>query len=123
MAFRGSDGHGEVRFVALPGSVVGYGERGVEGAAYSCKGGHLFRDSAEDNWWIIFQPHVGEVADSSQAQGDVLACSDTFGDLVHVRVLAAGVIRRDADAAFREQEPGSYEDAVRTADAIPRDGA
>jgi hypothetical protein len=36
-----------------------------------------------------------------------------------VRVLAANVSRAEADAAFRENTPSSYEEAVRVAARIP----
>ncbi|QCO99710.1 hypothetical protein FCN77_20870 [Arthrobacter sp. 24S4-2] len=116
---RGSEGGG-ARFAALPESVSGYGGRGINGSAYSSRHGHLFKDGDGGDWWIIFQPAAesGHAADS--AYGDVLACSESLGDVVHVRVLAAMVRRKDADAAFRAEAPSTYDEAAAAAAALGR---
>lgn len=92
MFLRGREGGG-ARFAALPDSVSGYGGRGINGFAYSSGHGHLFKDGADGNWWIIFQPSAGTGHSGEPAYGDVLACSESLGDVVHVRVLAAAVLR------------------------------
>lgn len=109
-----------MRFVASPDAVEGYEGRGVEGAAYLPPAGSLFRDAAGDTWWIIFQLSPGSGSHGSKVRGDVLACSAAYDELVHVRVLASDVLRADADAAFRENAPSSYEEAVEVAASIPR---
>ena len=114
MFLRGSEGGG-ARFAALPDSVSGYGGRGVNGTAYSSRHGHLFRDGDGADWWIIFQPAAESGHASDSAYGDVLACSESLGDVVHVRVLAAAVRRRDADAAFRAGAPTTYGEAAAVA--------
>lgn len=43
-----------------------------------------------------------------------------YDELVHVRVLAADVLRVDADTAFRRNAPSSYEEAELIASRIPR---
>lgn len=114
MILDGSDGGG-ARFAALPGTVSGYGGRGVNGAAYSSRHSHLFKDAADDSWWIIFQPSADSGHAAGPAYGDVLACSESLGDVVHVRVLAAAVLRKEADAAFRDKAPATYDEAVAVA--------
>lgn len=118
MSLYGRDESRDVRFVALAGTVTGYGDRGVDGTAYKSRDGYLFSDSAEDSWWVIFQASSGAVFPRAQARGDVLACSDSHGETIHVRALAKGVLRVDADAAFRDHAPVSYEDAVAVAAGI-----
>jgi hypothetical protein len=120
MSWHQGDGEGGVRFAAPPEAVEGYDGRGVEGAAYCPPAGYLFRDEAGDTWWIIFQmsPQAGSLR--SQARGDVLACSASYDELVHVRVLASDVLRVEADTAFRQNAPSSYEEAVEVASRIPR---
>jgi hypothetical protein len=114
MILRGSDGGG-ARFAAMPETVSGYGGRGVNGPAYSSRQGHLFKDGADDSWWIIFQPSADSGHSAGPAYGDVLACSESLGDVVHVRVLAAAVLRKDADAAFRDKAPSTYDEAAAVA--------
>jgi hypothetical protein len=116
----GYAGRGGIRFAALPGSVDGYGGRGVDGDAYSAPRGYLFTDSSDERWWIVFQPAPGNAPRRAWARGDVLACSAGHGEKVHVRVLAKDVLREDADAAFRNSRPSSYENAAGVADGIPR---
>ncbi|WP_427132692.1 hypothetical protein [Pseudarthrobacter sp. S9] len=108
-----------MKFAALAGTVTGYGDRGVDGTAYSSRDGYLFADGNDDAWWIVFQPSSGAGVPGAQARGDVLACSDAHGELIRVRVLAGDVLRRDADAAFREHAPLTYEDAVAVAADLP----
>jgi hypothetical protein len=98
--------------------VEGYGGRGVDGYAYRPPGNHLFKDKSGGAWWIIFHesdddPH------QSRRRGDVLACSESEEELVHVRILASNVGRMEADAAFRQNAPSSYEEAVEVATRIP----
>lgn len=119
MSLHGRDDSRDVKFAALPGAVTGYGGRGLDGTAYSSRDGYLFEDSREDTWWIIFQPSPGSGFSTLDARGDVLACSAAHGEPVTVRVLAGDVARRDADAAFRENTPFTYEDAVAVATGIP----
>jgi hypothetical protein len=109
-----------VRFAASPGAVEGYEGRRVEGAAYRPPAGYLFRDEAGDTWWIIFQISPDPGSHGSEVRGDVLACSAAHEELVHVRVLASDVLRVDADAAFRQDAPFSYEAAVKVSASIPR---
>lgn len=116
----GYAGRAGVRFAALPGSVDGYGGRGVDGDAYSSPRGYLFTDSSDEPWWIVFQPAPGKASRRAEIRGDVLACSAGHGEAVHVRVLAKDVLREDADAAFRNSRPSSYENAAGVADGIPR---
>lgn len=116
------DTDGGLRFAAPPDSVEGYGGRGVDGAAYRPPAGYLFRDEEGDAWWIIFQVSPGPGSHGAKVRGDVLGCSEAYDELVHVRVLAADVLRADADAAFRQQSPSSYEEAANVAAGIPRAG-
>lgn len=117
----GSDGGGAY-FAAMPESVSGYGGRGINGSAYSSGQGHLFKDEAGGTWWIIFQPAAETGHAGQPAYGDVLACSEALGDVVHVRVLAATVLRKDADAAFRAGAPATYGEAVTVAAGLSRRG-
>ncbi|QHK21151.1 hypothetical protein GU243_17140 [Pseudarthrobacter psychrotolerans] len=55
-----------------------------------------------------------------QCSRDVLGCSESHDELVHVRVLASNVTRVDADAAFRQNTPSSYEEVAAVAARIPR---
>jgi hypothetical protein len=82
-------------------------------------GGYVFEDTEGAAWWIIFQQSSEVGAPLAQVRGDVLACSDSHGETIHVRVLARGVLRNDADAAFGEHAPFTYEDAVAVAAGIP----
>lgn len=109
-----------LRFAATPDAVEGYGGRGVDGTAYRPPGGYLFQDRSGGKWWIIFQefPHAGSPRPG--VYGDVLACSETHGELVHVHVLASNVNRVDADTAFRQNGPSSYEEAAEVTARIPR---
>lgn len=110
---------GGARFAALAENVSGYGGRGVNGAAYTSKHGHLFADSEGGSWWIIFQALPGTAAASSKVHGDILACSESDeGDEVQVRVLATGVLGREADAAFRDKAPATYEEAAAVAASL-----
>jgi hypothetical protein len=111
---------GGLRFAASPDAVEGYEGRGVEGAAYRPPAGHLFRDEAGNTWWIIFQVSPDPGSHGSKVRGDVLACSAASDEVVHVRVLASDVLRLDADVAFRQDAPFSYEAAVKVAASIPR---
>ena len=122
MVWHQKDGEGGVRFAAPPDSVEGYGGRGVDGAAYSSSAGYLFNDKAGDTWWIIFQIPPDSGSHGSKVRGDVVACSAAYDELVHVRVLAADVLRNHADAAFRQKAPFSYEEAAEVAASIPRAG-
>jgi len=119
MSQLGSDGPSGVQYMALPGAVAGYGDRGVEGAAYGSRGGYLFRDNSGDGWWIIFQRSADDVSSRARVHGDVLACSASHGEAVRILVLAADVLQHDADAAFREGAPSSFEDAAGVAAGIP----
>ena len=113
-------GRGGIRFAALPGSVDGYGGSGVNGDAYGSPGGYLYTDSSDESWWIVFQPAPGGAPRRAWVRGDVLACSAGHGEKVHVRVLAKDVLLEDADAAFRNGRPSSYEEAAGVADGIPK---
>jgi hypothetical protein len=123
MRWHDVDGAGGVRFAAEPKEVVGYRGRGVEGAAYLPRGGILFKDAAGDPWWVIFQESPGTDPRRTRVRGDVLACSATHDELVHVRVLAADVLRVDADAAFRQNAAVSLEEAAEVAARIPGPGS
>ena len=120
MGWHQSDAEGGVRFAAPSEAVEGYEGRGVEGAAYHPPAGYLFRDKAGDTWWIIFQISPDSGSQGSKVRGDVLACSAAHNELVHVRVLAADVLRVDAGAAFRQNAPSSYEEAAEVAASIPQ---
>ncbi|MFP3462059.1 hypothetical protein R5O87_14525 [Arthrobacter globiformis] len=111
---------GGIRFAAPPDAVEGYGGRGVDGFAITTAAGYLFRDEAGDPWWIIFHPYPESVSHGDRARGDILACSESHDDVVHVRLLASDVQRGDAEAAFRLSAPLGYEDAVEVAGRVPR---
>lgn len=119
---RGPRDHREagLRFAATPEAVEGYGGRGVDGTAYRPPAGYLFQDRTGGQWWIIFQefPHAGSRRPA--IYGDVLACPETHDELVRVRVLASNVNRVDADAAFEQNGPSNYEEAVEITARIPR---
>jgi hypothetical protein len=119
---RGIREHGPagLRFAAAPEEVEGYGGRGVDGIVYRPPGDYLFRDKSGGTWWIIFHEFLDD--DPHKDRGDVLGCSESHDELVHVRVLAANVNRVEADAAFRQNAPSSYEDAVDVAARIPQAG-
>lgn len=116
---RGTGGDGRIKFAALPGTVTGYGDRGVDGMAYPAAGDYHFLDSANDSWWIIFQPTTPSGTHAAQVRGDILACSASPGESVHVLKLAGNVLQSDADEAFRTKRPASYEDAADVAAGIP----
>jgi hypothetical protein len=120
MTWHQGEAAGGIRFAAPPEAVEGYDGRGVEGAVYLPPAGYLFRDDAGDTWWVIFQISPGSVSHGAQVRGDVLGCSAAYDERVHVRVLAPDVLRVDADAAFRQNTPLSYEEAVEVAATIPR---
>jgi hypothetical protein len=107
-----------LRFAATPDAVHGYGGRGIDGTAYRPPGGYLFRDQSGNNWWIIFQESPDSSSHGPRAQGDILACSESHDELVHVRVLASNVNRIDADVAFGQNTPSTYEDAAKVAARI-----
>jgi hypothetical protein len=109
---------GRVRFAAAAGSVEGYGGRGVNGRALHPTAGYLFPDPAGDPWWVIFQPWPPSGPQGHRVRGDILACNDSYGDVVHVVVLAAGVWEDDAEAAFRANVPLSLADAARVAGTL-----
>jgi hypothetical protein len=121
---RGLREHGPagLRFAAAPEDVEGYDGRGVDGIAYRPPGGYLFRDKSGGTWWIIFHEFLDDDSHKSRGRGDVLGCSESHEELVHVRVLASNVKRVEADAAFRQNTPSSYEDAVNVAARIPQAG-
>ena len=120
MGWHQGDAEGGVRFAAPPDAVEGYDGLGVEGAAYRPRAGYLFRDESGATWWIIFQIAPDSGSHGSKVRGDVLACSAAYDELVHVRVLARDVLRGDADAAFSQNTPFSYEEAAEVAASIPR---
>jgi hypothetical protein len=122
MNWREAGGAGGVRFAAPPEEVADFQGRGVYGAAYLPRGGILFKDADGDPWWVIFQETPGTDTRHTHVRGDVLACTATHDELVHVRVLAADVLQVDADAAFRQDAPVSLEDAADVAARIPRPG-
>ncbi|WP_395405673.1 hypothetical protein ACHMXB_22340 (plasmid) [Arthrobacter sp. UC242_113] len=113
------DTEGGIRFSAAAGSVEGYDGRGVDGMAFTPRAGYLFRDQAGDTWWVIFQPYSDRGFHEDQVLGDILACSAAYDEMVHVRVLAHGVRRADAEAAFRQGSPFRYEEAVEVARRVP----
>jgi hypothetical protein len=115
------DGPGGFYYQAQPGTVEGFGGRGVEGPAFSSRGGYLFHDASGDAWWIIFHRSSDVVLHRAASRGDVLACSaseGSEGEPVRVRVLAEGVLEADAEDAFRVRVPATFEDAVRVAACI-----
>lgn len=107
------------RFSASADAVEGYGGRGVDGTAFHPASGYLFRDQDGDRWWMIFQSYSDSHAHGDQVLGDILACSASYDEMVQVRVLASGVRRADAEAAFRKRAPFSYEQAVHAARLVP----
>jgi hypothetical protein len=111
---RWDDGNaeGRIRFSASAHAVEGYGGRGVDGMAFAPRAGYLFRDHADNTWWIVFQPYSDPGFHGDQVFGDILACSAAYDEVVHVSVLASGVRRADAEAAFRQGSPITYEEAV-----------
>jgi len=109
-----------IRFAAPPDEVDGYGGRGVDGWAITTAAGYLFRDEAGDAWWIIFQPNPDSALHGDRAPGDILACSESHDDMVHVRLLASDVQRGDAETAFRLSGSLRYADAAEVAGRIPR---
>ncbi|MDQ0634300.1 hypothetical protein QFZ40_002209 [Arthrobacter pascens] len=108
-----------MRFVARPEAVEGYEGRGVDGAVYRPPAGSLFRDESGATWWIIFQASPGSGPHGPKVKGDVLACSAAHDQLVHVRVLARDVLCVEADAAFHDKAPNTYEEALDVAASIP----
>jgi hypothetical protein len=120
MRWDDGDAQAGIRFSASADAVEGYDGRGVEGLAFTPRAGYLFRDEAGDTWWIIFQPFSGSGFQGDQILGDILACSAAYDEVVHVRVLASGVRRADAEAAFRQGAPFRYEEAAEAARLVPR---
>lgn len=110
---------GRVRFAAAAGAVEGYGGRGLNGRALHPAAGYLFPDEDGEGWWVIFQPWPSPGSPGHKVPGDILACNDSYGDMVHVVVLAAGVWEDDAGAAFRVHLPSSLADAARVAASVP----
>ena len=103
---RWDDGDAEagIRFSASADAVEGYGGHGVDGIAFAPRSGYLFRDEAGDTWWVIFQPFSDSGFHGDQVLGkNILACSAAYDEVVHVKVLASGVRRADAEAAFRQE--------------------
>ncbi|UKA53396.1 hypothetical protein LFT45_16945 [Arthrobacter sp. FW305-BF8] len=111
---------GGIRFSAQPDEVEGYGGRGVDGSAVTTAAGYLLRDEAGDAWRVIFQPYPESSSHGDRVIGDILACSESHDEVVHVRLLASGVRWADATAAFRQDAPVRYEDAARVASTVPR---
>jgi hypothetical protein len=107
-----------LRFAASAENVEGYGGQGVDGIAYRPPGDYLFKDKSGSAWWIIFHPVRTEDPHTARQRGDVLACSESHEEPIHVRVLAASVSRAEADAAFRNKTPSSYEEAEKVAAQI-----
>lgn len=112
------DDRGRVRFAAAAAEVEGYGGRGVNGRALHPAGSYLFPDRYGEGWWVIFQPWPSPGGPGHRVPGDILACNDSSGDMVHVLVLAAGVWEDDAEAAFRANVPVSLADAARVAATV-----
>lgn len=113
------DDRGRVRFAAAAEAVEGYGGRALNGRALHPAGGYLFPDQDGEGWWVIFQPWPSTGGQGHRVPGDILACNDSYGDMVHVMVLAAGVREDDAEAAFRTDVPVSLADAARVAATVP----
>ncbi|MDQ0800019.1 hypothetical protein [Arthrobacter sp. SLBN-112] len=109
---------GKVKFAAAAGAVEGYGGRGLNGRALHPATGYLFPDQDGEGWWVIFQPWPPSGAHPHKVPGDILACNDSYGDMVHVVVLAAGVWEDDAEAAFRANVPLTLADAARVAATV-----
>ncbi|GGH90962.1 hypothetical protein ACFFGR_19640 [Arthrobacter liuii] len=113
-----SEDRGRVKFAAAAGAVEGYGGRALNGRALHPAAGYLFPDQDGEGWWVIFQPWPSPGAHGNKVPGDILACNDSYGDMVHVVVLAAGVWEDDAEAAFRTKVPSSLADAARVAAGV-----
>jgi hypothetical protein len=109
---------GRVKFAAAAGAVEGYGGRGLNGRALQPATGYLFPDQDGEGWWVIFQPWPPSGLHAHKVPGDILACNDSYGDMVHVMVLAAGVWEDDAEAAFRANVPLTLADAARVAATV-----
>lgn len=109
---------GRVKFAAAAEAVEGYGGRGLNGRALQPASGYLFPDQDGEGWWVVFQPWPSAGPEAHRVPGDVLACNDSYGDMVHVVVLASGVWEDDAEAAFRAQRPSSLADAARVAASV-----
>ncbi|UUL77337.1 hypothetical protein NG819_07610 [Pseudarthrobacter sp. Fe7] len=109
---------GRVKFAAAADAVEGYGGRAVNGRALHPTAGYLFPDQDGEPWWVIFQPWPAPGPHPHKVPGDILACNDTYGDMVHVVVLAAGVWEDDAEAAFHANVPSSLADAARVAATV-----
>ena len=110
---------GRVKFAAAAEAVEGYGGRGLNGRALQSASGYLFPDQDGEAWWVIFQPWPAAGPQGHKVPGDILACNDSYGDMVHVVVLAAGVREDDAEAAFRTNVPLTLADAARVAAVVP----
>lgn len=108
---------GRVRFAAAADAVEGYGGRGLNGTALHPAAGYLFPDQDGEGWWVVFQPWPSG-SSGHKVPGDLLACNDSYGDMVHVVVLATGVWEDDAEAAFRTHLPSSLADAARVAASV-----
>ncbi|MEW1806550.1 hypothetical protein [Pseudarthrobacter sp. NPDC080039] len=113
---------GTVKFAAAAEAVEGYGGRGLNGRALQSATGYLFPDQDGETWWVIFQPWPAAGPQGHKVPGDILACNDSYGDMVHVVVLAAGVREDDAEAAFRTDAPLTLADAARVAAGVPHVG-
>ena len=109
---------GRVRFAAAAEAVQGYGGRALNGRALHPAAGYLFPDRYGEGWWVIFQPWPDQAGQGRKVRGDILACNDSYGDMVHVLVLAAGVWEDDAEAAFGANVPSSLGDAARVAATV-----
>ena len=109
---------GRVKFAAAADAIEGYGGRGLNGHALHPARGYLFPDQDGEGWWVIFQPWPSPGSPGRNVPGDILACNDSYGDMVHVVVLAAGVWEDDAEAAFRADLPSSLADAARVAATV-----
>jgi hypothetical protein len=81
------------------------------GSAGRPPGDYLFKDKSGGTWGIIFHQFPTDDPHTPRCHGDVLACSESHEELIHVRVLAADVSRNEADAAFRDNKPSNYEEA------------
>ncbi|MGX5714909.1 hypothetical protein [Arthrobacter sp. MAHUQ-56] len=107
-----------IRFAAAAETVEGYGGRALNGRALHPADGYLFPDRYGEGWWVIFQPGPDQGGQGRKVPGDILACNDSYGDMVHVLVLARGVWEDDAETAFRASVPVSLADAARVAAAV-----
>lgn len=106
---------GRVKFAAAAETVEGYGGRGLNGRALRSAADYLFPDQDGEDWWVIFQPWPSTGPHGHKDPGDILACNDSQGDMVHVIVLAAGVREDDAAASFRTHVPVTLADAAQVA--------